>query len=163
MVIALSISEFASLAGAGAALVAAIGGVSAAWLGVREYRLKSAAQRVEIDVQLSKLLAELVPIANGRSGHLLSEASAEVMAKAKAEASPEEISEALEAAVITLPVGEVTQVAAIASLGYLGDRHIALREASRQALISLSFPPTASNLERSRKEALEKIEATRTV
>jgi hypothetical protein len=151
-----SLGDVATLIGASAAVVAAIGGVWAAFIGVREYQLKSKAQRVEIDVQLSKLLAELVPIANGRGTTVASETAAEVIAQRQEE--PEKITEALKSAVIQLPVGEATQAAAITSIGYLGSEHPALREPAHQALQALNFVDDRPNLRPARKLALELVE-----
>lgn len=108
-----------------AALLAAAGGGLAAF----EYRLKSKAQRVEIDVQLSKLLAELVPIANGRGG-----------------------------AEMNTEVGEATQATAIVSIGYLGGKHRSLNAPARQALDALDFVDKKPKLRPARKRALELIE-----
>lgn len=159
MVFALSASEISTLAGGFAAVVAALGGVRAAWIAVREYELKSKAQRVEIDVQLSQLLAELVPIANGRGGQTVSEAAAEAIAKSRPEADPEELHAALEAAVLTMPIGEATQAAAITSISYLGTEHPALRASSRQALQTLDFVDGRPKLRAAREEALARVRA----
>lgn len=126
---AASLSDVTPFVGAAAALVAAIGGVWAAFLGVNEYRLKSKAQRVEIDVQLSKLLAELVPIANGRGG-----------------------------AEMNATVGEATEATAIVSIGYLGGEHSALNKPARQALDALDFVDDKPKLRAARERSLELIE-----
>ena len=63
--------------------------------------MKTAAQRVEIDVNLSRLLAELVPVANGRGPATVSDAVAEAIVKSRMSegASLEEIAMALKSAV----------------------------------------------------------------
>jgi hypothetical protein len=159
VIAAASLSDVTPLIGATAALIAAIGGVRAAFLGVSEYRLKSKAQRVEIDVQLSKLLADLVPIANGRGGAVVSEAAAETIARSQVEqkASPSEMKAALKGAVVTMPVGEAMQATAITSIGYLGGAHEALNAPARQALHALDFV-THPELRAARKLALELVE-----
>lgn len=152
-------SELAGLVGATAALVAAIGG----FLGVREYRLKAAAQRVEIDVRLSQLLAELVPTANGWGRSELSETAADTIAKKKIEsgAPPKQASEALRGAVVTFPVGEAEQAVAITTIGYLGVEHRTLREAAYRALQALEFVHSRPRLAAARAAALEAIDAVR--
>jgi hypothetical protein len=153
-------SDFPAIAGGIAALIAAIGGARAAIVAAREYRLKSAAQRVEIDVQLSKLLAELAPIANGRGPAVVSEAVAETIAQAQVGkgASPAAMEKALEPAVMTMPVGEATQAAAIASIGYLGAEHESLSLRARQALLALDFVDDHPKLAAARKAALAMID-----
>jgi hypothetical protein len=142
--------------GALAALIAALGALA----GVREYRLKSAAQRVEIDVKLSKLLAEMVPIANGRGRSVVSDTAAEAIAQSEASrnVTPEEMKDALRGAVLTMPIGVATQAAAIASIGYLGGEHSALRSPAQQALLALSFVDDNPRLQEARKLALARVD-----
>jgi hypothetical protein len=159
----ISPGDLAALAGGVAALVAAFGGVGAAWVGIREYRLKSAAQRVEADIRLSQLLAELMPTANGRGASVLSESAAEVIAQSYVDknASPGEISAALDAAVVTLPVGEAAQAVAITTVGYLGLEHPTLREPAYHALQALDFVESRPKLSAARQAALVAIDAAR--
>jgi hypothetical protein len=156
------VGSVTAIMGTVAALIAAVGGVSAAWVGVHEYRLKTASQRVEIDVKLSQLLAELVPIANGRGPTMTSEAAAEGLTRTYLErnATAEEISAALRASTFTVPVGEVTQASAIASIGYLGTEHPALREPAYSALLALEYVASPSLL-KARNVALKSVEAAR--
>jgi hypothetical protein len=55
-------------------LLGVAGSLVAVFQALSEYRLKAQAQRAEIDINLSRLFAELVPIANGRQGTVVSEA-----------------------------------------------------------------------------------------
>lgn len=154
------VSDVAALFGAIAALVAAVGGVWAAFLGVREYRLKSEAQRVEIDVQLSKLLAELVPVANGWGAVTISDVAIEAIAsRSSPDATPAEIGEALSSAAVSAPVDEAAQAVAVASIGYLGSEHRTLREPSYQALRTLRFAESRPVLIAARDAAIARIEA----
>lgn len=149
------VSDIAAVVGAGSVVIAA-------WVGLREYRLKSAAQRVEVDVKLSELLTALIPTANGWGNPVVSDSAAGAIAEARAgTADAGELREALEAAVITPPVGEATQAAAISSIGNLGARHEPLRDAARQALLALDFVDGRPPLQRARQTALEKIESAR--
>jgi hypothetical protein len=80
MVIAVSLTEISAAVAAGALCAGIVGTLAGVFNAVREYRLKSEAQRHQIeaqqatrDVELARLFAELVPIANGRGPAVTSE------------------------------------------------------------------------------------------
>jgi hypothetical protein len=133
-------------------LAAVIGGLIAAWRGVSEYRLKSQAQRAELDIQLAKHFAAVVPIANGRAGHILSETAVTALTAGGSFSASD-----LEAAVVILPVGAPTQAAAIRSLGELGSRYGSLRGPAESALEGLSFLEGDAVLGPARAAALEEM------
>lgn len=128
------------------------------WLALRQYRLKlkeeerlSASARTETDIRLVKAFTELMNVAHGRSGHVLSEKTVESLFSRNAIteeelADPKALSRKLEtAAVFTLPVGFAAQDAAIAAIATLGARHQVLWGPAVQALRSLaSFKPEVS-------------------
>ncbi|HEY7455953.1 MAG TPA: hypothetical protein VH703_01655 [Solirubrobacterales bacterium] len=159
MIAAISAGEIGALAGG----VAALGGLVGVWVGVREYKLKSKAQRVESDVSLHQLITELMQTANGRGPSVLSDSAAEAIAQAWIErgASMPEISEALDQGVVTYPVGEAAQAAAIASIGSLGVEHPTLREPALRALLALKFVEGREHLAPARQAALAAVEAVR--
>jgi hypothetical protein len=107
----------------------------AAALGVPEYRLKAKAQRATLDVELSRLFAELVPIANGRGPPVLSEAVVDRLL-AHGDAPSSEIARR---AMIHGVVGVPTQAAALLSLAVLGRDYPNLREPARAALHAMEF------------------------
>ena len=119
------------------------------WLALKEYRLKLQAEartanseKAESDVRLLKAFTELLDLANGRGGYVVSEKAIEELFKheifTKAdfgdlEAVKKKIGEF---PVIYLPVGSAAQDAAIAAIATLGSRHEVLKEAAIQALES---------------------------
>ena len=120
------------------------------WLALRQYRLKlkeeerlSASARTETDIKLVKAFGELMDVAHGRSGHVLSEKVVEFLLAhnfvLESELSdPAAVGHKLEAiAVLTLPVGRGSQEAAIAAIAALGHRHDVLRELASLGLESL--------------------------
>jgi len=126
-------------------ITASIGG----WLALKEYRLKVKAEtrlaessEIESDVKLLKLFTEIMDIAHGRGGYEVSE---KVMEKIL---SPEVIkqfnvtranlSDLINDAIITLPVGVAAQNAAISAIWVLGKKHSVLNPVAIQALESLS-------------------------
>jgi hypothetical protein len=125
------------------------------WLALRQYRLKlkeeerlSLSARTETDIRLVKAFSEIMDIANGRSGHVLSEKAVESLfgknaIGEKELADPAAVRQRLEtAAILTLPVGQAAQDAAIAAIATLGARHEVLRSPAIQALESIrSFKP----------------------
>jgi hypothetical protein len=130
----------------------AIGAVSVAissWKALKEYRLKLEAEaraanseKAETDVRLLKAFTELMDLANGRGGYIVSEKAIEELFKhevfTKADwgdfaSGKKKIGEF---PVIYLPVGSAAQDAAIAAIATLGERHEVLKEAAIQALES---------------------------
>jgi len=122
------------------------------WLALRQYRLKlkeeerlSVSARTETDIKLVKAFSELMDIAHGRSGHVLSEKTVEfLLAHAfvsdKEMSDPSAVGRKLEAAaVFALPVGQASQEAAIAAIAALGERHEVLLDLARQGLTSLQL------------------------
>lgn len=120
------------------------------WLALRQFRLKlkeeerlSSSARTETDIKLVKAFGELMDVAHGRSGHVLSEKAVEFLLARnvvtdKDLSDPAAISDKLgTAAVLALPVGRASQEAAIAAICALGVRHEVLRELAAQALQSL--------------------------
>lgn len=134
-------------------IVGMIGGVVAAWRAVAEYRLKSQAQRAQLDIDLARHFAEVVPIANGRGGCVLSETAVAAITNVKPPASEEDLWPAL----VTLPVGAAAQAAAIRSLAYLGQKHDSLRASAESALVGLEFVDEDPNLQAARAEALRSL------
>lgn len=126
-------------------ITASIGG----WLALREYRLKVKAEirltqsaELEADIKLLKLFTEIMTIAHGRGGILVSEKAIEKLlspeiVKAMGLSVPD-IRVAIENAVITLPVGVAAQDAAISAIWVLGNRHEVLKPVAIQALKSLT-------------------------
>lgn len=131
-----------------------VGAPVATGVSVREYQLKARAQRAETEIQLARLFAELVPIANGRGPAHLSEAAATAIAAAK----PSFTADDLVRAAVTLPVGAATQAAAIASLGRLGATYEPLRAPARAALESLAYV-TDPDVKAAREAALASLPA----
>lgn len=122
------------------------------WLALRQYRLKlkeeerlSVSARTETDIKLVKAFSELMDIAHGRSGHVLSEKTVEFLLahnfvpdKEMSDASA--VGHKLQAAaVFALPVGRASQEAAIAAIAALGERHDVLRDLALQGLESLKI------------------------
>jgi len=117
-----------------------------AWVAVWEYRLKvKGEQRLqesatsEIDTRISKLFAELMWLAHGRGGNLLSDKAVEGLFEKglvtkKDFGNVDQLQAKLQACVVILPVGTASQDAAIASIGVLGRRYEILREPARAAL-----------------------------
>jgi hypothetical protein len=99
------------------------------WMSLREYRLKMQAEArqqrsadIEADVRLQTLFAELMKIANGRSGYQVSEKAVEFllqhMKTSTGEVDIPSLNRAIEdLAVLRLPVGSAAQDAAVASIG----------------------------------------------
>ncbi len=121
-----------------------------AWVGVRQYSLKVKSEellqestRSEIDARLSKLFAELMWLAHARGESRVSEKCVEqlfekgIITREDFDA-PKSLSDKLQAScILTFPVGEASQDAAIASISVLGRSHEILREPAIAALNSL--------------------------
>jgi hypothetical protein len=118
-------------------------------LALKEYRLKLKAEqraadseKVETDVRLLKAFTELMDLANGRGGYVVSERAIEELFKHNVFTesefnSLESVKKRIgEFPIFTLPVGSASQDAAIAAIATLGDRHEVLKEAAIQALES---------------------------
>lgn len=145
-------------------VVAVIGSLVAVFQALNEYRLKAQAQRAEIDINLARLFAELVPIANGRGGTVVSEAamsavfsSEAIMQRMLAAENESERDVIRDFAVIDVPVGMAMQAAAVRSLGYLGEEYKQLREPARAALNSLDYFTDDRALKPARDDALAAI------
>jgi hypothetical protein len=138
-----------------AALVGAIGGVVGYVLKVKEERRLRQSMRAELDVKLSKLFAELMPLANARGESIVSEAAVSHLVQRGAVDGGEECS--LNAAVVTIPVGVPTQAAAISVIGQLGADHSVLRRPARDALESLRFVDAVPDLKNARLYALSRV------
>lgn len=125
-------------------------------LAVWEYHLKSKAEKrlqytsqVEIEIRLLKLFTEIMNIAHGRSGYTVSEKAVEqlfhkdVITKADLDnlEEPEnqkKLNKKLASvAILTLPVGEAAQDAAIAAVATLAKNHRVLRDVGIQGLESM--------------------------
>jgi hypothetical protein len=117
------------------------------WLALKEYRLKLQAEaratnsaKAETDVRLLKAFTELMDLANGRGGYVVSEKAIEEIFKHKAfdEADFSDLESIKirigEFPVIYLPVGNASQDAAIAAIATLGNRYEVLKEPAIQAL-----------------------------
>lgn len=133
--------------------VGVVGGLIAAYVAVSEYRLKSIAQRAELDIRLARLFAEIVPIANGRAGHVVSETAAAAIVKDRKEIT----TDLLHDAVISLPVGVPTQAAAIRSIGRLGADYPGLRGSAEGALRALAYVDEVAALKAARAAAVADI------
>ncbi len=132
------------------ALISAATVAITAFVGLRQYSLKVKSEerlqestRSEIDTRLLKLFAELMWLAHALGESQVSEKCVEqlfekgLITREDFDA-PESLREKLEAAcILTLPVGEATQDAAIASIAVLGRSHKILREPANAALNSL--------------------------
>ena len=119
------------------------------FLALKEYRLKLKAEaraanseKAETDVRLLKTFTELMDIANGRGGHVVSEKAIEELFKLKVftdagfqnlESVKKQIGDF---PVFVLPVGSAAQDAAIAAIATLAERHEVLKEPAIQALES---------------------------
>jgi hypothetical protein len=125
-------------------ITASIGG----WLALREYRLKVKAEirltqsaELEADIKLLKLFTEIMNIAHARGGTQVSEKAIEKLLSPDViqalGLSSSNIKDAIESAVITLPVGVAAQDAAISAIWVLGNRHEVLKPVAIQALKSL--------------------------
>jgi hypothetical protein len=114
----------------------AIGAVSVAissWKALKEYRLKLAAEaraansaKAETDVRLLKAFTELMDLANGRGGYVVSEKAIEELFKNRVFTESdfnnlESVKKRIgEFPIFTLPVGSASQDAAIAAIATLG-------------------------------------------
>lgn len=116
------------------------------WLALKEYRLKLQAEartanseKAETDVRLVKAFTELMDIANGRGGYVVSEKAIEELFKRKfVDADFKDLAsmkeQIAEFPVFYLPVGNASQDSAIAAIATLANRHEVLREPAKQAL-----------------------------
>jgi hypothetical protein len=145
-------------------LVGVAGTLAAVFRALSEYSLKARAQRAELDINLARLFAELVPIANGRQGTVVSEAAItaalsipEVVDRVLGADNERERDLISEFAVVYLPVGIAMQAAAVRSLGYLGEEYEQLREPARAALNALRYFADDEDLKPVRAEALAAI------
>ena len=122
--------------------------ICGAWVTLRDFRLKLRAEarlahsaEVEADVKLLKLFTELMNIAHARGGNAL--ASDKLFEALLPKLRQQGITDVMQAAVISFPVGLAAQNAAIAAIAELGRRHTVLLPAALQALETLeSFKAT---------------------
>jgi hypothetical protein len=120
-----------------------LGSIVAIWQRIScEKRLKSASQ-AETNTKLSKLFAELCWTANGRAGSQVSDKCIELLFDKgfikKEDIDNKAIKQKIEEnCILNLPIGLVSQEAAIISLGVLGNRYEIIYESARVALESLS-------------------------
>jgi len=145
-------------------LIGIMGSLVAVFRALGEYRLKARAQRAQIDINLARLFAELVPIANGRQATVVSEAamtavfsSEPIMERMLASDNERGRDVLREFAVIDVPVGLAMQAAAARSIGYLGEEYRQLRAPARAALDSLDYYEETPALKLVRDEALAAI------
>jgi hypothetical protein len=108
-------------------------------LALLEYRSKLRSAKAETDVRLVRAFTELMDIANGRGGYVVSEKLIEELFKRKfvdADFSDLESMKVKigEFPVICLPVGNASQDSAIAAISTLANRHDVLKEPAKQAL-----------------------------
>jgi hypothetical protein len=126
-------------------MTASIGG----WLALREYRLKVKAEirltqsaELEADIKLLKLFTEIMTIAHARGDTIVSEKAIEKILSPEVikelGLSGKNIRDAIDNAVINLPVGVAAQDAAICAIWVLGNRHEVLKPVAIQALTSLT-------------------------
>lgn len=125
-------------------LMAAISGSISAIVGVMTFKLKIKAENnlklkneAEIDINLIKQFSELITIANGRSGYLLSEKAVESFFNAHSSLSdkiPDEFgslnNKIKELALLTIPVGRASQNATAVSLTDLAVKNSILLDAA---------------------------------
>ncbi|MDF2402861.1 hypothetical protein [Aeromonas sp. 5HA1] len=125
-------------------LTVAVSGSITAVLGVLTYKLKVKAENnlklkneAELDINLIKQFSELITIANGRSGYVLSENVIEHYLKlypSLSDKSKEEIkaiNDNLKAlSIFTIPVGLASQTATVVSLTDLAVKNSILRDAA---------------------------------
>lgn len=128
--------------------------IAAVWGGLialRDYKLKLQAEtrlaqtaQVEADVKLLNLFTEIMNVAHARGASVL--ASEKLFEAMLPKLQSQGNMNVKDAAVITFPVGMVSQDAAIAAIGELGKRHLLLRPAALRALQSLgTFKPDVAN------------------
>ena len=134
-------------------LVGVVGALVATAVSVREYQLKARTQRAETEINLARLLAELIPVANGRGPGTLSEAAVSALASTKPDFSEDDLARL----VVTAPVGVATQAAAIASLGRIGQMYVELRRPVRAGLDALAFVDAVPELKAARLAALRSL------
>lgn len=127
-----------------------VAAVITAALSVPEYRLKAKAQRAALDVELARLFAELVPIANGRGPSVLSEAVVSRVLE-RGGIPAEEIAQR---AMIPGPVGTSTQAAALVSIAVLGREYRNLLEPAKAALDEMAFMDDHQTLGPLRRDAI---------
>ncbi len=120
------------------------------WQASNDFRLKVQAEarrdksaEAESDVKLVKLFAEIMNIAHGRSGYIVSEKAVELLFQ-KGIISIEDFknpavanSKIADSSIITLPVGAAAQDAAITAIAILGKKHTVLKDMAIQGLESL--------------------------
>lgn len=125
-------------------LTVAVSGSITAVLGVLTYKLKVKAENnlklkneAELDIKLIKQFSELITIANGRSGYVLSENVIEYYLKlypSLSDKSKEEIkaiNDSLKTlSIFTIPVGLASQNATVVSLTDLAVKNSILRDAA---------------------------------
>ncbi len=109
--------------------------------------------RAQTDVQLARAFAELVPIANARGPGELSDTAAGKLAD-REYPNPAALEAALQAAVITSPVGATTQVAVMRAIATLGCEHPILWPAAKAAVEVVELNPEWDS---QKKDALKEL------
>lgn len=146
-------------------LTAALSGSITAVLGMLTYKLKVKAENnlklkneAEIDIKLIKQFSELITIANGRSGYVISENAIESYLRAYPSLSDKKKDEIKainddleELAVLTIPVGRAAQNATAVSLTDLAVKNSILRDAAIAGIEALPID------EKLKKECLSKL------
>lgn len=120
------------------------------WQASNDFRLKVQAEarrdksaEAESDVKLVKLFTEIMNIAHGRSGYIVSEKTVEslfqkgIISIADFNDPAVANSKIANSAIITLPVGAAAQDAAIKAIADLGKKHAVLKGMAFQGLESL--------------------------
>ena len=115
---------------------------STAWFW--ELRLKIKAERrlaesteIESQIKLLKLFTEIMNIAHARGGYEVSETVIDKLLTPEIIKENDNLKDTINNAIITIPVGEASQNAAITAIWKLGKTHKVLKESSIQALTSL--------------------------
>ena len=126
-----------------ALVVAAVGGGVAAVIAALEYGVKVRAEQAETNTKLARVFAELVPIANGRSHAVLSDALAQELVTqgliTREDLETDRADDLLRNAAVNLPVGAATMAATITAIAELGDRHDVLFQPALTALRAMPY------------------------
>jgi len=114
------------------------------WLALQQYSLKLASQKVETDIELMTLFTKIMSIAHARGGYTVSEKVIEKLFESNTLTDTElkdsnTLNRRLAAAsILSTPVGEAEQDAAIAAIAKLATRHDVLKEVAIQGLESIA-------------------------
>jgi len=124
------------------------------WLSLEAHSLKTKSEKAEIDIKLMSLFTKIMGTAHGRGGYYSSEKTVEkafdcglfgegsIADKSKIKEFDLLNKKIAALSILTTPVGEAEQDAAIAAIGKLAERHEVLRDVAIEGLQSLSnFKP----------------------